>query len=74
MAKFNVGERVSFNSEAGRRQGTIIAVKTTPFVLLGKTGVKYTRHATKANPQYTIKSNISNHLAHHFGSALHKLK
>ena len=74
MANFHVGQRVSFNSEAGRRQGVIISVKSAPFTISGKTGIKYTRHATKLNPQYAIKSNISNHIAHHFGSALRKLK
>jgi hypothetical protein len=66
--KFKVGDRVKFNSEAGEARGTIIAIKTKPFIVNG-----YTRHATKANPQYAIKSNISNHIAHHFGSALHKI-
>lgn len=74
MAKFKKGDKVSWNSEAGHVQGTIIAVKSSPFTLEGKTGKKYTRHATKANPQYAIKSNKSNHVAHHFGSALHKVK
>lgn len=74
MAKFKKGDVVRFNSEAGESSGTIVAIKTAPFKLSGKTGIKYTRHATKENPQYAIKSNKSNHIAHHFGSALHKIK
>ena len=73
MSEFKVGDKVKWNSEAGIVTGTIIAVKDAPFKVSGKTGIQYTRHASKVNPQYAIKSNISDHVAHHFGDALHKL-
>ena len=65
---FKIGQRVGFNSEAGHVKGTITGVHTKPFKVNG-----YTRHASKDDPQYSIKSNISNHVAHHFPDALHKL-
>ena len=73
MTKFRIGTHVRFNSEAGVVSGTIIGIKTREFKLSGKDGRKYTRHATKNNPQYAIKSDKSNHIAHHFGSALRKV-
>lgn len=74
MAKFKKGDVVTFNSEAGHVKGTIVSVKSAPFIVSGKTGIKYIRHASKENPQYAIKSNKSNHVAHHFGDALRKIK
>lgn len=74
MAKFKVGDTVGFNSESGHVSGKIIKVNTKPFTTTGKTGKKYVRHASATNPQYSIKSLISNHVAHHFGSALKKKK
>lgn len=70
MAKFKVGDKVSWSSEAGGVSGRITKVNTKPFTTTGKTGKKYVRHATPENPQYSIKSLISDHVAHHFGSAL----
>jgi len=72
--KFKVGEKVCFDSESGEACGRIIKVNKNKFHTIGKTGKKYVRHATKDNPQYSIKSLISNHVAHHFGSALKKKK
>lgn len=69
MKKFNVGDKVSWNSEAGHVSGIITKIFYEPFKVHG-----YTRHASKDNPQYAIKSLISNHIAHHFGSALHLVK
>ena len=66
--KFNVGDKVSWNSEAGRVSGTIIKMHTKDFDYKG-----YTHHATKEEPQYEIKSNKTNHIAAHKGSALTKL-
>ena len=66
--QFNVGEKVSWNSEAGRVSGTIIKIHTKDFDYKG-----YTHHATKQEPQYEIKSNKTNHIATHKGSALNKL-
>ena len=66
--KFNVGDKVRWNSEAGRVSGTIIKMHTKDFDYKG-----YTHHATKEEPQYEIKSNKTNHIAAHKGSALTKL-
>jgi len=66
--KFNVGNKVSWNSEAGSVSGTIIKIHTKDFDYKG-----YTHHATKEEPQYEIKSNKTDHIAAHKGSALTKL-
>ena len=66
--KFEVGDKVSWNSEAGRVSGTIIKIHTEDFDYKG-----YTHHATKEEPQYEIKSNRTEHIAAHKGSALTKL-
>ena len=60
--KFEVGEKVSWNSEAGRVSGTIIKIHTKDFDYKG-----YTHHE---EPQYEIKSNKTDHIAAHKGSAL----
>jgi Hypervirulence associated proteins TUDOR domain len=62
---FRIGDRVSWNSEAGRVSGTIIAVHTTDVARKG-----YIHHATSDNPQYEIKSNKTDHIALHKTSAL----
>ena len=67
--RFEVGDRVSWNSEAGRVQGTIVRVRTRNFDLKG-----YTRHASDDDPQYEIKSAKTDHIAFHKGSALTKLR
>ena len=52
MAKrFKIGDRVSWNSEAGRVRGTIIRLHTQN---VDQTG--YTHHASTEFPQYQIKS------------------
>ncbi|MGN6204959.1 DUF2945 domain-containing protein [Humibacter sp.] len=67
MAKhFDVGDHVTWNSEAGHVSGTIIAVHTADFDYKG-----YTHHATADDPQYEIKSDKTDHVAAHKGSALH---
>jgi hypothetical protein len=63
--KFNVGDHVRWNSEAGHVTGTIIAVHTSDFSYKG-----YTHHATESDPQYEIKSDKTDHIAAHKGSAL----
>ncbi len=65
--KFKVGDRVSWNSEAGRVSGTIIRVHTRNVDYKG-----YTHHASKDDPQYEIKSSKTDHVAMHKGSALRK--
>ncbi|GIK22673.1 MAG: DUF2945 domain-containing protein [Ignavibacteriota bacterium] len=66
--KFKIGDHVSWNSEAGRVSGRIIKVHTKDFNYKG-----YTHHAAKDEPQYEIKSDKSDHIAAHKGSALTKL-
>lgn len=66
--KFKVGDKVSWNSEAGRVSGTIIKIHRKDFDYKG-----YTHHALKEEPQYEIKSNKTDHIAAHKGSALTKL-
>lgn len=65
--KFKVGDKVRWNSEAGHVSGTIIKVHTADFDYKG-----YTHHATDADPQYEIKSDKSDHIAAHKGTALTK--
>ena len=66
--KYKVGDKVSWNSEAGRVTGTITAIHTKNFDYKG-----YTHHATEDDPQYAIKSSKTDHVAVHKGSALTKL-
>jgi len=62
---FRIGDHVTWNSEAGRVSGTIIAVHTKDFLYKG-----YVHHASKEEPQYEIKSDKTDHVAAHKGSAL----
>lgn len=64
-AKFEVGDHVSWNSEAGRVSGTIIKVHTRDFDYKG-----YRHHASADDPQYEIKSDKTDHIAAHKGGAL----
>ncbi|PVD52514.1 DUF2945 domain-containing protein [Terrimonas sp.] len=66
--KFKVGDKVSWNSEAGIVSGTIIKIHIEDFNYKG-----YTHHATKDDPQYEIKSSKTDHIAAHKGSALKKI-
>jgi hypothetical protein len=69
MAKrFKRGDHVSWNSEAGWVSGRIIRVHTQDVDYKG-----YTHHATEDKPQYEIKSDKTDHIALHKGSALKKL-
>lgn len=65
----NIGDHVSWNSEAGRATGTIVKVHINDFDYKG-----YTHHATKDDPQYEIKSDESDHIAAHKGGALTRVK
>jgi hypothetical protein len=62
---FKIGDHVEWNSEAGRVRGTIKKKHTTEVIFKG-----YTVHASKEEPQYLIKSDTTDHLAMHKGSAL----
>lgn len=59
---------MSWNSEAGRVRGRITRVVTTAIRFKG-----YTVHASKQEPQYEIRSDATDHIAMHKGSALRKL-
>jgi hypothetical protein len=65
---FKTGDHVSWNSEAGQVSGTIIKIHKSDFNYKG-----YTHHATKDDPQYEIKSDKTDHIAAHKGSALKKI-
>lgn len=67
--RFKRGDHVSWNSEAGRVCGRITRVVTSPTTFKG-----YTVHASKGEPQYEIKSDTTDHIAMHKGSALTKLR
>lgn len=66
--RFEVGDHVSWNSEAGRVSGRITKVHTQEVEWHG-----YTHHASESEPQYEIKSDKTEHVALHKGSALRKL-
>jgi hypothetical protein len=68
-AKFEVGDHVSWDSEAGRVSGTITTVHTSDFEYKG-----HTRRASAEEPQYEIESDKTDHIAAHKESALRKLK
>jgi hypothetical protein len=66
--RFERGDHVSWNSEAGRVRGTITRVVTRPIEFKG-----YTVHASRDEPQYEIRSDTTDHVAMHKGSALTRL-
>jgi Hypervirulence associated proteins TUDOR domain len=66
---FKVGDHVEWNSEAGHVRGTIKKKISSAITFKG-----YTVHASEEEPQYLIKSDTTDHLAMHKGSALKKLK
>lgn len=63
--EFKKGDHVKWNSEAGIVSGKIIKIHTSDFDYKG-----YTHHADKSDPQYEIKSDKTDHIAVHKGSAL----
>ncbi|WP_346006804.1 DUF2945 domain-containing protein [Janibacter terrae] len=67
-ARYKVGDHVGWNSEAGQVSGTITKVHTEDFAYKG-----HTRRASKDEPQYEIRSDKTDHVAAHKGSALHKV-
>lgn len=68
VKQFRVGDHVTWNSEAGRVSGRVIKVHTKDANYHG-----YIHHASKGEPQYEIKSDKSDHIAMHKGSALRRL-
>jgi hypothetical protein len=66
--KFTVGDHVRWNSEVGFVSGRVIKVHTSDTEYKG-----YRRRASKDEPQYEIKSDRTDHIAMHKGSALSKI-
>lgn len=60
---------MEWNSEAGRVRGRIVQKITSPIVFKG-----YRRHASREEPQYLIKSDKTDHVAIHKGTALKKVR
>jgi hypothetical protein len=67
--RFKPGDHVSWNSEAGVVRGRITRIITSPTEFKG-----YVVHASSDEPQYEIKSDTTDHIAMHKGSALTKLR
>lgn len=65
--KFKIGDRVTWNSEAGYVSGTIIKVHTRDVDYKG-----HMRHASTDDPQYEIRSSKTDHIAMHKGAVLKK--
>jgi len=65
IQRFKIGDRVTWNSEAGHVSGTITKVHTKDVNYKG-----YIHHASPEDPQYEIKSAKTNHVAMHKGPAL----
>lgn len=66
--QFSVGDHVRWNSEAGYVQGTIAKVHTKDVDYKG-----HLRRCSQDDPQYEIKSDKTDHVAMHKGSALRKI-
>jgi Hypervirulence associated proteins TUDOR domain len=67
--QFKLGDHVSWNSEAGRVSGRIVRVHAKDVDWKG-----YVHHATKDDPQYEIKSDKTDHVALHKGTALRSMR
>lgn len=67
--RFKVGDRVTWNSEAGHVSGTIIKVHTEDVNYRG-----HTHRASEDDPQYEIKSSKTEHIAMHRGAVLKHAK
>ncbi|MDQ0988926.1 DUF2945 domain-containing protein [Streptomyces sp. V3I7] len=66
--QFAVGDHVRWNSEAGYVEGVITKKHTKDVEFKG-----YTHHCSASDPQYEIKSDKTDHIALHKGSALTKV-
>jgi len=67
--EFKIGDHVEWNSEAGRVRGTIQKKIDSEITFKG-----YKVHASKEEPQYLIKSDKTDHMAMHKGSALTRVE
>ena len=65
---FMVGDHVTWNSEAGHVSGRIVKVHRKDVNYKG-----YVHHASKDEPQYEIKSDKTDHVALHKGTALKRI-
>jgi hypothetical protein len=65
---FKIGDHVGWNSEVGRVSGHVIRVHTHDFHYKG-----HTHRASGDDPQYEIRSDRTDHVAAHKGSALHRI-
>ncbi len=65
---YEVGDHVSWNSEAGRVRGRILRVHCKDVTYKG-----YVHHASPDDPQYEIQSDKTEHVALHKGRALRRL-
>jgi hypothetical protein len=65
---FNIGEHVSWNSEAGRVRGKVIKVHRRDVNYKG-----YIHHASSDEPLYEIKSDTTDHVALHKAAVLTRL-
>lgn len=66
--RFKIGDHVSWNSEAGRVSGMIIAVHVRDFDYKG-----HTHRAFEDDPQYEIRSDRTDHVAAHKGAVLRRI-
>ena len=66
---FKRGDHVEWNSEAGRVRGVILRKVVSDVRFKG-----YVHHASKAEPQYFIASDKTDHVAIHKGQALRLIK
>ncbi|MBS9372376.1 DUF2945 domain-containing protein [Rhodococcus sp. B50] len=65
---FSVGDHVRWNSEAGYVEGVIIDKHTEDVEFKGRR-----RRCSEDEPQYEIRSDKTDHVAMHKGSALKKI-
>jgi hypothetical protein len=63
------GDHLEWNSEAGRVQGVVVKKVVADMRFKG-----YVHHASKAEPQYLIKSVKTDHVAMHKGHALKRVR
>jgi hypothetical protein len=66
---FKRGDQVEWNSEAGHVRGVITKKVVSDVRFKG-----YLHHASKAEPQYVIKSLKTDHIAMHKGGALKRVR
>lgn len=66
--RFKVGDHVTWNSEAGHVSGRIVKVHTKDVNYKA-----YIHHASVDDPQYEIKSDKTDHVALHKGTALKRI-